>query len=91
MDVLEVLTSVVLIPSSLNFLQTMVAGGLATTLHSMMSTCCSSGMSVFPLTSTSLADTVYTHAQFDSGIQNCEGFTYLARSGWPLLELGCCQ
>ena len=52
MDILESLSI------SLSLLHSNVAGGLATTLHSMMRVCCSSGAAVFPLISTSLAGTI---------------------------------
>ena len=51
MDILESLST------SLSLLHSKVGGGLATTLHSMMRVCCSSGVAVFPLISTSLAGT----------------------------------
>ena len=51
MDILESLST------SLSLVHSKVAGGLATTLHSMTRVCCSSGVAVFPLTSTSLAGT----------------------------------
>ena len=51
MDTLESLST------SLSLLHSKFAGGLATTLHSMMRVCCSSGVAVFPLISTSLAGT----------------------------------
>ena len=53
MDILELLST------SLSLLHSKFAGGLATTLQSMMRVCCSSGVAVFPLISTSLAGTVY--------------------------------
>ena len=43
---------------SSSLLHSKIAGGLAMTLHSMMSVCCSSGVAVFPPTSTSLAGTI---------------------------------
>ena len=51
MDILESLST------SLSLLHSNVAEGLATTLHSMMRICCSSGVVVFPLISTSFAGT----------------------------------
>lgn len=42
---------------SLSRLHSKVTEGLATTLHSMMRICCSSGVAVFPLISTLLAGT----------------------------------
>ena len=52
MDILESLSI------SLPLLHSKVAGGLAMTLHSIMRVCCSSGVAVFPLISTSLAGTI---------------------------------
>ena len=51
MDILESLST------SFSLLHSKVAGGLATTLHSIMRVCCSSGVAVFPLISTSLRGT----------------------------------
>ena len=60
---------------SLSLLHSKVAGGLATTLHSIMRVCCSSGVAVFPLISTSLAGTImisFIHVYNDYGKHNIQ-------------------
>ena len=60
------LTSMLSLP--LPIIQTKVAGGLAMTLHSRMTVSCSSGVSVFPLITMSLAGTellvMLNHTQY---------------------------